>query len=71
VNWSGPDQTGDYLAVAAIGATPDQYLGRALTRAGNPASVFTPVEPGDYEVRYVTDNGKKILASTAIRVSSL
>jgi Ca-activated chloride channel family protein len=62
VEWTGPDGPDDFIAVAAPDTPADQYTSRALSRAGDPASVFAPSEPGTYELRYVWAEADSVLA---------
>ena len=62
VEWIGPDGPDDFIAVAIPDAPADQYQSRALSRAGDPASVFAPGETGTYELRYVWAEADSVLA---------
>jgi|GEM_PF-917230 len=68
VTWTGPDNDRDYIAIA----TPDQpgnaQKSYAYTSGGSPATLRVPDEPGPYEVRYIQDQSRTILASQAFTV---
>jgi Ca-activated chloride channel family protein len=68
VQWTGPDYPNDYISVA----TPDQIGARQInytyTNRGNPMKLQMPPEPGTYEIRYILDQDRVILASTTIEV---
>jgi Ca-activated chloride channel family protein len=66
VPWEGPDNPGDYLALAKPGAADGEYLSYVRTAKGNPSSLQTPEEPGTYEVRYVDAKDVAVLASAEI-----
>lgn len=66
VPWEGPDNPGDYLALAKPGAADAEYLSYVRTAKGNPSSLQTPEEPGTYEVRYVDAKDVAVLASAEI-----
>ena len=68
VNWAGPNNQGDFIAVAAEGSPPGQYIARALSAAGNPVNLFAPREPGTYELRYVGNKGTEVLATGTLEV---
>lgn len=68
VGWVGPNGPDDFIAVATPDAPADQYESRALSRAGNPATVFAPGEAGTYELRYVWAEEDSILARQALTV---
>jgi Ca-activated chloride channel family protein len=68
VAWSGPANSRDYLAIAA----PDDPGGRQLSytyvEQGSPLQLKAPDEPGDYEVRYIQQQSRIILAREPITV---
>ncbi|KAA9008981.1 VWA domain-containing protein [Histidinibacterium aquaticum] len=69
VGWSGPDYQGDYLAVSIPGE--DGSVNYTYTRDGNPAEIEMPVEPGTYELRYIVNQDRTVLASRPIEVTEL
>jgi Ca-activated chloride channel family protein len=68
VRWDGPDRPGDILAVAHPGDPAQVHEDWTYTSAGSPASVAAPFEPGRYELRYITDGGREVLAAVPIEV---
>ncbi len=70
VQWSGPNNPQDFIAIARGGSPAKQYESRALSRAGNPATLFAPATPGTYEVRYVLAKEDSILATAPIRITA-
>jgi Ca-activated chloride channel homolog len=70
VKWSGPNNERDYVTVVAKGAPEGAYLNYKYTRDGNPVSITMPTEPGEYELRYSSDNSGKTLASRPITVKA-
>lgn len=66
--WTGPNNTGDYISIAPAGAPDAEYTSYADTSKGSPASLAAPVKAGDAELRYITGQGKKVLARRAIKV---
>ncbi len=51
VNWTGPDNKGDYLAIARAGG--NRYHTYVYTKYGSPLEMTAPEEPGEYEIWYV------------------
>jgi hypothetical protein len=69
VAWTGPDNSGDYVTIVPAGAPNREYLTYAYTRVGSPATLDAPLEPGAYEIRYMTGMSRDILASAAIQIT--
>ena len=70
VKWSGPNNERDYVTVVPKGAPEGAYLDYKYTRDGNPVSITMPTDPGEYELRYSSDNSGKTLASRPITVKA-
>ncbi len=69
VDWTGPDETRDYVAVAAPDAPGGTYVNYAYTRDGAPLKLVMPPEPGSYVIRYVMSQDNTVLASAEVAVS--
>ena len=69
VEWSGPANAGDYIAVAAPGSSGGDYRNYSYVEDGSPLQLVAPDEPGDYEVRYVQRDSRDILARQEVAVS--
>lgn len=69
VTWTGPDGDGDYLTAGPVGADDASYLTFEYTAKGNPLPLRLPVEPGEYEIRYVLGDGIQTLARLPITVT--
>ncbi len=69
VGWIGPDYRNDYIAISR----PDdpRYETYTYTREGAPLEVTVPLEPGDYELRYVMAQDSTVLARVALRVDAV
>lgn len=52
VEWTGPGQSGDMIAIAPLNSGEADYTSLDYLEAGNPAELNAPAEPGDYELRY-------------------
>ena len=68
VAWTGPAAAGDYITIVPAGAPEGDYLDYQYTDMGSPLILTAPDEPGEYEVRYQSDNAPGVFASTPITV---
>jgi len=69
ISFTGPPPgNGDYIAICVMGSEDLKYASYVPTRAGSPANLRIPKEPGDYELRYIHGN-KKVLARRPITVT--
>jgi Ca-activated chloride channel homolog len=69
IEWAGPANDSDFITVVAPDAPEGAYADYAYTRdATNPVIISAPVEPGDYEVRYVNEREGKVLGRAAVKV---
>ena len=62
VAWTGPDNQGDYISIAQLGASDKEHLTYTYTSRGTPAMLRAPGQIGEYEVRYVTGQSNSVLA---------
>lgn len=69
VQWTGPNSPGDYITVVEIGAPDDEYNDYARTSKGSPVSLLVPDGLGKYEVRYVLQSSKRVLASQPLTIN--
>lgn len=69
VSWTGPDATGDFITIVAVGAAEGSYLAYAYTTYGNPATLAAPTTPGQYELRYVYGSSRETLAIATIQIT--
>lgn len=69
VAWTGPDNAGDFVTIVRAGASNREYLTYAYTERGTPATLNAPLEPGAYEIRYMTGVRRDILASAPIEIT--
>ena len=68
VSWEGPDYQNDFIAISE--ADDDRgYVNTTYTREGSPLTLTMPVEPGSYEIRYITAQDRQILGRRAIEVT--
>jgi len=70
VNWIGPDNKNDYIAIVHAGADEGQSETYQYTRRGNPVEINVPDETGDYEIRYVSGQSRATLATQALSLEA-
>lgn len=70
VSFVGPNNPGDYVTIVPAGTPEGTWAGYFYTSNGNPGTLAVPVEPGDYEIRYSTEqtSPNPTLATTYITV---
>ena len=66
VPWQGPGYKGDYISIARPDQGPNGYIAYTYVKQGNPVKIKTPKEPGTYEIRYILENGNKVLGKATI-----
>ncbi len=72
VSWTGPDYDYDYIGIGQAGETgADAWENFSYTRDGSPLDLIVPVGAGDYVIGYFLGDGRKLLASTPISVTSV
>lgn len=69
VEWTGPNNGGDYITIVPKGAPDGNYGSYANTNSGSPAKLVAPKEAGPCEVRYVNGAARKVLKSIPIEVT--
>ncbi len=69
VTWAGPNNSGDYVTIVPAGAASREYLSYHYTKNGTPGTLDAPLEPGNYELRYMTGRTRGILARAPIEVT--
>jgi Ca-activated chloride channel family protein len=69
INWTGPGNSGDWITVvkpdAAVSAYNDYFDAKPDRR-----ELEMPIEPGDYELRYVL-GGKSVIGRAPIKVTAV
>lgn len=69
VEWTGPGNDDDMIVVAAVGAAGGDYDDFAFVVYGSPVTLSAPDEPGDYEIRYLTGQDDRVLATAPLAVT--
>lgn len=70
VRWTGPDAAEDFISLASPEDPGDAYVAWERTDDGNPIVLTAPLDPGIYEVRYVSGTGAEVLAQSPVEVSA-
>ena len=70
VEWTGPDGSGDQIAIAESSYPAAQNLGSRPTSGGNPVEMEAPAEEGFFELRYVQAQPESILVRRGIVVQN-
>ncbi|NLT72043.1 MAG: VWA domain-containing protein [Verrucomicrobiaceae bacterium] len=70
VEWTGPDNKGDYITVVPKDLEDGKYAQYTYTREGSPLKVLVPIEAGDAEIRYMTGQGNKVLARIPLKLEA-
>jgi len=70
VKWTGPNNEKDYITVVRKDAAAHLYANYEDARKGSPLELLAPIETGEWEVRYVTDRSKTVLARAPLLVVS-
>ncbi|MEX2624778.1 MAG: hypothetical protein WD651_13750 [Acidimicrobiia bacterium] len=55
ITWTGPDGPSDYITIAPAGSVVGTYLDYKYVNGGSPLTLTAPADPGDYEIRYVSE----------------
>jgi hypothetical protein len=68
VTWTGPNNQGDFIAIAPNGKPDGQYGNYTYTAKGSPLIVLVPIMTGDAELRYMTGQGSKVIARRPLTI---
>jgi len=71
ITWTGGGFAEDFLTVAAPGGDGNAHVTYAYVRDGNPLPLRMPLEPGDYEIRYIVDQDSSIAARQVVTVTDI
>jgi Ca-activated chloride channel family protein len=67
IRWEGPDYEGDYIALFKAGEEDDRSY--RYTAKDSPMVMTMPEGPGRYELRYITGQGRQVLATHGIELT--
>ncbi len=68
IEWTGPNNAGDYITFADPAWPDDRYGNYTDAATGSPLKVQAPIEPGAAEIRYVSGQGRKVLGRRGITI---
>lgn len=68
IEWTGPNNPGDYITIVPKDAEDGKYADYAYTKAGPKVGVSAPAEEGPAEIRYMNEDGNIVLARIGITV---
>lgn len=68
VSWQGPDKSQDYITIVSVNSPDSDYGNYKYTSEGSPLSLYAPIEPGQYEVRYQSDRVSGVAARAEVTV---
>ncbi len=71
VEWTGPNYRSDYISIAEIGSRGSKYINYTYTNKGTPLPLQLPIEPGNYELRYVMSQDATVIARRNITVENV
>lgn len=70
VTWTGPDNRGDYVTIVRQESPATTLASYRDTKDGSPVQLTASIEPGAYEVRYVTGRSHQILGRAPVKVTT-
>lgn len=70
IRWAGPQNQNDFLVIVPAGSPDRQNGPSAYTAQGSPASLLTPREAGNYEIRYISGQDRRVLGSAPIKINA-
>jgi Ca-activated chloride channel family protein len=70
VEWTGPNNNNDFLAITPKSAPDGSWKSTSYTRNGSPLKLVAPSEPGPSEIRYYSGNEHKVLTRRAVAVKA-
>ncbi len=71
IQWSGPANPREFITVVPAGMTDGQYNAYTYVDQGNPLTLTVPDQPGDYEIRYMTADSKRVLARAPLQITAV
>jgi Mg-chelatase subunit ChlD len=71
VEWTGPNNERDYVAIGETGPNGRKYLDYKYTKTGSPLKLDVPEKPGTYEIRYLLGEGDTIIARQTLTVGAV
>jgi len=70
VTWAGPGNMSDFIAIAKPDAVDNEFLiSQTINLESNTVQIRLPGIAGDYEIRYILNAGRRVVASIPITVT--
>lgn len=69
IEWTGPDNKGDFVTIVPKAEADGVYQKWNYTSKGTPLEVIATRTPGQAEIRYMNEDGNKVLARTPITIT--
>lgn len=69
VQWTGPNNASDYIALAEPGQSGNQYRAFVYVDDSGSLTMGAPGIPGDYELRYILAADAQVIAAHAFKVT--
>ncbi len=70
IEFVGPKNKSDFITIVEVGAAEKAYGRVTYAAKGSPATIQAPAEPGSYEVRYLTGQSRRTLATAPITITA-
>ncbi len=68
IEWTGPNNKGDFLTIVPKSEKEGTYQKWSYTEKGSPLEVIATRTVGDAEIRYMNEDGNKVLARSPITI---
>ncbi|MGB8622862.1 MAG: hypothetical protein WCD16_08580, partial [Paracoccaceae bacterium] len=69
MSWDKTINKRDILTIVPMGADEDEIGDHKRASDGSPVTLRAPSQPGMYQLRYVLDEGRRVMASTQVEVT--
>jgi Ca-activated chloride channel family protein len=70
IEWTGPNNRNDYLTIVPKGTPDGGSVNNGWTSSGSPVQLYPPETAGPCEIRYVSGQSDKVLASLPIEITA-
>jgi Ca-activated chloride channel family protein len=70
VEWTGPDNAGDFITIVAAGTRDGDHGNYTLTNNGSPLKITTLPDAGPAELRYMSGQGRRVLARKSVTITT-
>jgi Ca-activated chloride channel family protein len=70
VEWTGPDNAGDFITIVAAGTRDGDHGIYTMTNNGTPLKITALPDAGAAELRYMTGQGRRVLARKSVMITT-